>query len=173
MRGQWLGSYSGGTDGKVMINVDLVEDHFDCVAYVIPSTKELPSSVVYFSTPDRSDEQVAQAYIAPIDPRTGFQGDWESIKVLYGEEVVHSSEAKVLLKILNGRLHINATTNNGATFAAVLDKPTANAKSKIPGQRMSWDTFKASISSRSKFSFLFRGQSEPWSLCTSFHRRGR
>lgn len=173
MRGQWLGSYSGGTDGKVMINVDLVEDHFECVAYVIPSTNELPSSVAYFSTPDRDDEQVAQAYIAPIDPQTGFQGDWGNIKALYGEGVVHSSEAKVHLKILDGRLHINATTDSGTTFTAVLDKPTGNAKSKIAGQRMSWDAFKASISSRSKFSFLFRGQSQPWSLCTSFHRRGR
>ncbi len=158
-----------------MINVDLVEDHFDCVAYVIPSAKELPSSVVYFSTPNKSDEQVAQAYIAPIDPRTGFQGDWESIKALYGEGVVHSSNAKVLLKIMNCRLHINATTDIGMTFVAALDKPTANAnaKSKIAGQKMSWDAFKASISLRSQSSFLFRGQSEPWSLCTSFHRRGR
>lgn len=173
MRGQWLGSYSGGATGKVMINVDLVGDHFDCVAYIHPSIKELPSSVAYFSTTDMSDQQAAQAYIAPIDPRTGFQSDWESIKVLYGEGVVHSSEAKILLKILNGRLHVSTTTASGTTFVAILDNSTGNAFSKIPGQRMSWDDFKASISLRSKFSFLFRGQSEPWSLCTSFHRRGR
>ena len=173
MRGQWLGSYSGGADGKVMINIDLVEDHFECVAYVIPSSKELPTSVAYFSTPNRTDEQVTKAYVAPIDPRTGLQTDWESIKALFGEGVVHSSEAKVLLKILDGRLHIDATTDSGATFAAALDKPTGNAESKIAVQRMTWNDFKANISSRSKLSFLFRGQSQPWSLCTSFHRRGR
>lgn len=38
---------------------------------------------------------------------------------------------------------------------------------------MSWDNFKSHISSISKFSYLFRGQQKPWSLCTSFHRRGR
>lgn len=173
MRGQWLGSYSGGADGKVMINVDEVEGHFEGVAYVIPSTRELPASVAYFSTPDRSDEQVTRAYIAPIDPRTGFQGDWESIKTQYGEGVVHSSEAEISLKVLDGRLHVDASASSGATFAAVLNKPTVNANSKIHGQRMSWDDFKANISLRSKSSFLFRGQSEPWSLCTSFHRRGR
>lgn len=173
MRGQWLGSYSGGADGKVMINIDEVGDRFEGVAYVIPSTKELPTSVAYFATPNRSAEQVTRAYIAPIDPRSGFQGDWETIRTQYGEGVVHSSEAKVVLKVLDGRLHVEATADSGATFAAVLDKPTGNVESKIHGQRMSWDDFKSSISLRSKFSFLFRGQSEPWSLCTSFHRRGR
>jgi len=173
MRGQWLGSYSGGADGKVMINIDLVEDHFECVAYVIPTTKNLPASVAYFSTPNMSDEQAAKAIIAPIDPRTGFQGDWESIKPLFEIDVEHSSEANILLKVLDGRLHIDATTERGAKFAAILEKPKGSAESKIQGQRMSWKKFKESISSRSNFSFLFRGQSEPWSLCTSFHRRGR
>lgn len=173
MRGQWLGSYSGGANGKLMINIDLVEDHFEGVAYVIPFTKEVPASAVYFSTPNISDEQVAQAYIAPIDPRTGFQVDWESIKTQYGEGVVHSSEAKVLLKVLDGKLQVDAITGNGVAFAAVLNKPTRNSESKIHGQKMSWNAFKTSISSQSKFSFLFRGQSEPWSLCTSFHRRDR
>jgi len=173
MRGQWLGSYSGGASGKVMINIDEVGDHFEGVAYVIPSTKELPASVAYFSTPSRSNDEVAQAYINPVDPRTGFQGDWDTIKTLYGEDVVHSSEAKVFLKVLDRRLHVDATTNIGAKFAAILDKSTGNGGSKIHGQKMSWDGFKNDISLRSKSSFLFRGQSQPWSLCTSFHRRGR
>ncbi len=38
---------------------------------------------------------------------------------------------------------------------------------------MSWDEFKSHVSSMSKLSYLFRGQEKPWSLCTSFHRRGR
>lgn len=173
MRGQWLGSYSGDVNGKVMINIDEVGDHFEAVAYVLPSTKELPSSVAFFLTPSKDEEQVTDAFIAPVDPRTGFQGDWDSIKTQYGEDVMHSSQAKVALKVLDGRLHVSATTDIGARFAAVLDRPTGSGESKILGKKMSWDEFKASISLRSKSSFLFRGQSKPWSLCTSFHRRGR
>ncbi len=173
MRGQWLGSYSGGADGKVMINIDEVDDHFEGVAYLNPSTNNIPASVAYLSTLNKGEEQDATAYIFPIDPRTGFQGNWEEIKALYGEGVVHSSEANVKLRVQGNKLHVNAVSNINVTFSAVLDRPSGNGESKIPSQKMSWEEFKSYISSISKFSYLFRGQQKPWSLCTSFHRRGR
>lgn len=173
MRGQWLGSYSGAAVGKVMINIDEVDDHFEGVAYLNPSTTNIPASVAYLSTPNKGTDQDATAYIFPIDPRTGFQGKWEEIKALYGEGVVHSSEAKVKLRVRENKLHVDAVSDIGVTFSAVLDKPSGNSESKIQGRRMSWSDFKSHISSISKFSYLFRGQQKPWSLCTSFHRRGR
>jgi hypothetical protein len=156
-----------------MINVDEVDDHFEGVAYLSPSTTAIPASVAYLSTPNKDEDQTATAYIYPIDPRTGFQNKWEDIKGLYGEGVAHSSQAKINLRVQQNRLHINAVSDIGVTLAAVLEKPSGNGESKIQGQRMSWDDFKSHISSVSKFSYLFRGQQKPWSLCTSFHRRGR
>ncbi|MBI2472142.1 MAG: hypothetical protein HYV59_13015 [Planctomycetes bacterium] len=173
MRGQWLGSYTGSADGKVMINIDEVDDHFEGVAYLNPSTNNFPNSVAYLSTPNKNEDQAATAYINPIDPRTGFLSEWEDIKGLYGKGVVHSSKANVNLRVRENRLHIDAVSDIGLTLTAVLDKPSGNGESKIQGQRMSWSDFKSHISSRSKFSYLFRGQQKPWSLCTSFHRRGR
>ncbi len=175
MRGQWLGPYTGAVNGKAMINIDEVKDHFEAVAYLAPSNSAIPGSVAYLSTTNKDEDQTATAYIAPIDPRTGFQGKWEDVKGLYGEGVVHSSEAKVNLKIQNNRLYISAVSDVGVTLAATLDKSSGNGESKIQGQRKSWDDFKSNISSisTSKLSYLFRGQKEPWSLRTSFHRRGR
>ena len=47
-------------------------------------------------------------------------------------------------------------------------------KSKIDGELIDWDEFKKRVSSLSQSKkYLFRGQTEPWRLCTSFHRRGR
>ena len=173
MRGQWIGSYTGNASGRVMINIDQVDEHFEGVAYLNPSTSDIPASVAYLSTANTNVEQEATAYIFPIDPHTGFQGSWEKIKPLYGEGVVHSSEANVKLRVSENRLHVDAVSNIGVTFSAVLDKPTGDSKSKIQGKKMSWDEFKSHISSISKFSYLFRGQRKPWSLCTSSHRRGR
>lgn len=173
MRGQWLGSYSGGADGKVMINIDEVGDHFEGVAYLTPPTRDIPASVAYLSTSNKEKEQEAKAYIFPIDPRTGFQGKWEEIKGLYGAGVVHSSEAHVSLRVMENKLYVDAVSNIGITFSAVLDKPPEDGASKIPGRKMSWEAFKSEISSKSKASYLFRGQQKPWRLCTSFHRRGR
>jgi len=173
MKGQWLGSYTGSEEGKVMVNIDEVGDRFEGVAYLIPSTNDIPASVTYFTTSNKDAEQTVTAYIFPVDPRTEFESRWEEIKLLYGDGVLHSSEASVNLKVLDNRLHINALSDIGVVLVSVLDKPSGNGESKIQGQQMSWSDFKSHISSLSKCSFLFRGQQKPWSLCTSFHRRGR
>lgn len=157
MKGQWLGSYSGDADGKVMINIDEVGDHYEGVAYLNPSTNDIPASVAYLSTLNKDEQQTTTAHIFPIDPRTGFQSNWEEIKVLYGQEIVHSSTASVDLKVQNSKLHVNAVSNINVIFSAILDKPSENGESKISGQKMSWKEFKSYISSISKFSNLYRG----------------
>ena len=173
MREQWWGLCTGSANGKVMINIDEVGDHFEGIAYLLPSTSGVPASVAYFSTTDKAEDQAATAYIFPIDPRTGFQSKWEDIKALYGEGVAHSFQAKVNLRVQGNRLHIDAVSEIGVTLPAVLDKSAGGDESKIQGRKMSWGDFKSHISSLSKLSYLFRGQQKPWSLRTSFHRRGR
>ena len=38
MRGQWIGPYTGNADGRVMIKIYEVDDHFEGTAYLRPST---------------------------------------------------------------------------------------------------------------------------------------
>lgn len=156
-----------------MINIDEVGDHYEGVAYLYPSTRKIPASVAYLTTLNKDEQQVAEAHIFPIDPRTGSRGNWEEIKVLYEEEIVHSSMASVDLKVQDNKLYISAKSDIDVVFSAILDKPSENSESKISGWTMSWEEFKSHISLKSNFSYLFRGQQKPWSLCTSFHRRGR
>lgn len=172
MRGQWLGSYTGNHAGRIMVNIDEVDDHFEGIAYLKPSTNNIPASVAYFGTQNKIEEQTVTAYVNPVHPHTGIQCEWESIKSLY-EGVEHSPQVSINLKVEGNRLHVNTITGVGIPYAAVLEKPLENGKSKIQGQQMSWDDFKSRISSLSESGFLFRGQQKPWSLCTSFHRRGR
>jgi hypothetical protein len=40
-----------------MINVDEVEDHFEAVAYLNPSTKGIPASVAYLGTTNKDLKQ--------------------------------------------------------------------------------------------------------------------
>lgn len=173
MRGQWLGNYSGSTTGKIMINIDEVNDHFEGVAYLHPDPKDLPGTVAFFSTKDRGLEHKVTAYAAPIDPRTGFQTSWDQIKALYPEGVVHSQEAETLIKQSGNSLTVGGTTDIGVTFSGDLTRPDQKAGSKIPGQVMSWVEFKEHVSKIAGAGYLFRGQKEPWRLCTSFHRRER
>jgi len=187
MRGQWLGIYTGGnkarsviSDGKIMINIDEVGDHFEGVAYLHPTDRNrFFSTIAYFSTQNKNTSQTTNASIFPIHPHTGFQCTWVDIKNYAKElgsdleEGTYTSNADVNLRVQHNKLHINAVSAIGDTLTAVLDKSSGIAKSKIEGQKMSWDEFKSNLHTISKQGYLFRGQQEPWSLCTSFHRRGR
>ncbi len=173
MRGQWLGEYTGDINGRIMINIDEVDDHFEAVAYLYPANTSIPSSVAYLSTKTKYRQQRTEAFISPIDPRSGAQVPWSEIKSLYPESLTHSDKATVKLTLRKGTLHIEATSDAGVKLFSVLTMPSDNGKSKIIGQEMSWLEFKNHIASISKSNFIFRGQNMPWSLCTSFHRRGR
>lgn len=173
MIGQWIGTYEGSVNGNLMVNIDAVGDHYEAVAYINPSTKSIPASVAYLSTKNKRLKQVATAYIDPVDPRTGFQCRWDEIKDLYGPDVVHSDEANVVIRKMNGKLHIEAVSNIGVTLRSTLAKPSAKQGSRITGMDMSWSDFKSYVTSISRSRYLFRGQKEPWRLQTSFHRRGR
>lgn len=175
MRGQWLGTYQGSVDGKIMVNIDELKDHYEVVAYINPTDKGIPATVAYLDTvnKDLKLEHKMVAYLNPVDPRTGFQCKWEEIKDLFAEGVSHSEKADVTFKLMDEKLHIDATSDIGVKLSSILIKPSISDDSKILGEKMSWSEFKSFISTISKSEFLFRGQKEPWRLRTSFHRRGR
>lgn len=173
MIGQWIGKYEGGVGGSLMINIDSVSDHFECVAYINPSDLKFPTSVAYLDTENSGPAHVSKAYINPVDPRSGLQCKWNEIKNLYPEEIEHLSEAIVSLKLLDNVLHIQAESDIGVVLRSTLTKPSSNSNSKIEGKTVSWNGFKEYVSALSKSKYLFRGQKEQWRLQTSFHRKGR
>ena len=173
MKGQWIGKYNGDVEGKIMINIDEVEDHYEAVAYVNPNKKEFPISVAYLSTLDKRPVQNAVAYINPVDPKTGHQCKWEDIKDLYPEDVSHSEQSNVSFKLEGSKLHLDSTSNIGAKLSSTLTKPAEDNKSKIVGEEISWSEFKSRVSQYLNNKYLYRGQKETWRLRTSFHRGDR
>ncbi|QZN90449.1 FRG domain-containing protein [Idiomarina abyssalis] len=173
MVGQWIGRYQGSADGRLMINIDQVGSHLEGVAYVMPDDRNLPSSVGRFATKSTGNEHVSEAFINPVDPRSGFQCQWDDIKHLYSDQVHHSSEAKISLKLENEKLIVVANSSEGFYWESTLSRPISNSQSKVTSTVKSWKDFKDYLSGFSKSKYLFRGQREPWRLRTSFHRKGR
>lgn len=156
MIGQWIGNYDGSVNGNLMVNIDAVEDHFEAVAYINPSIKNIPASVAYLFTKNKRSKQIATAYLSPVDPRNGFQCKWDDIKDLYGSDVTHSETANVTIEKINGKLHIEALSDIGVTLRSILAKPSAKQGSRISGVKMHWHDFKTYISEKSKSKYIFR-----------------
>lgn len=173
MRGQWIGKYTGSTQGTLIVNIDETPENFVGIAYARPTDKNLPASAAHFATDDKSLKQKVVAYVNPIDPRNGFQCAWNDIKHLYGENVTHSEKADVSIELLEGALRLEAITDIGVELSSEIKALRVTDESLISGNVMSWIDFKSHIALRSKSKFLFRGQQKPWRLSTAFHRRGR
>ncbi len=173
MKGQWLGSYTGSLDGKLMVNIDKAGDIYKAVAYVNPNDSNFPTSVAYLDIGSDNAEQNTKAIIYPVDPSSGFQSSWEQIKHLYSSDIVHSNEADVSIKLQGGALHIDSKSDVGVELSSVLTQPSEQDESKIVGEKLSWSEFKEHIFPFTNSQFLFRGQRSPWKLRTSFHRNER
>jgi hypothetical protein len=173
MKGQWIGSYGGSVDGRIMINIDESESSYQAVAYIIPNNTKIPMSAAHLITKDKSSTQTVTAYINSIDPNTCFQSEWKLVKEFYADNVVHSDTSEVELKLQGKKLHIKSVSNIGVELSSVLEKPNESGESKIEGEPTSWSEFKGLISSMESSKYLFRGQKEPWRLRTTFHRGER
>ena len=173
MKGQWTGVYQGTVDGKLMVNIDEVEGHFEGVAYMLPHEANFPASMAYLETENKHTEHEIVARLYPINPTTYLACEWEDIQNHYGEDVSHSKTANVTIRKIDNELHIEAVSDIGGTLSSVLTKPLETDGSKIDGERMTWKQFKGELSRMTKPKCLFRGQERPWRLATSFHRQGR
>lgn len=173
MKGQWIGSYGGSVDGKIMVNIDETINGYQVVAYIRPNNSKLPVSVAYMGTEDKNLEQTVVAYINPVNPKTGFEGKWEEIKEIYNDDIVHSDTSEVEIKLEDNKLHISSVSNIGVELICILEKSNGTDKSKITGEPKSWAEFKELISGMQSSKYLYRGQKESWRLRTTFHRGER
>lgn len=155
-----------------MINIDDVGDHFEGVAYLHPDDHSIPGTVAYFSTKNKNKRHSVSVSTFPIDPRSGFQTTWDEIKKLFPSSS-HSENADAIFRVKGDSMHIEAKTNIGVELSADLTRPSSKATTKICGEMMSWNQFRDYVATVSESGYLFRGQQQPWPLCTSFHRRGR
>jgi hypothetical protein len=172
MKGQWLGKYEGTNSGNMMLNIDEVDSCFEGVAYLIPVNTDLPGTVAYFQTKTQDLKQSAEVSTFPIDQRNGFQTTWNKIQELF-PDATHSDTAKATFEVDGDNFRLSASSNVGVDVRANLSRSPVDSKTKIAGEEMSWSQFKECVATLSKDGYLFRGQREPWPLCTSFHRRGR
>jgi hypothetical protein len=77
------------------------------------------------------------------------------------------------VKLTGKGLEATWTTSVGNSGLATLESMLAPEWSNAKANTISWVEFRRAVSKLDRTSWIFRGQSAPWSLRTCFHRRGR
>ncbi|MDH4152979.1 MAG: FRG domain-containing protein [Nitrospira sp.] len=174
MKGQWIGSYGGSHGGLIVLNVDDRGTHFEGVAYLNESNNEWPSVAAVFTTASKDNNfRFRTNTILPISPTNGVIDNWDNVKAFYAPNIAISKFADVAGKWDDESIELSWETELGTVGTCKLPKSRADQPSDIQPLDRDWKGFKEYVSELEGRRYLFRGQSQPWRLRTSFHRAGR
>lgn len=170
MRGQWLGSCNSGYKGTALVNIDKVIDHYEGSIILNPNVQNGIRLIVTFITLTLDLKQKVDGYVGIIHPKTGevIPINGPNIEI---EGVTINQVYKLELEKSGSHLLIKSKLDSSNFFEARLSNSFKNDESKVIGKTLTWQEFKNEISN--KQGRLYRGQQKKWSLCTSFHRKGR
>ena len=181
MNGQWIGRYEGPDPGAIVLNIDEVESTYRGTATLFPDNAGLPTTIVFFETPDKSERfTLRTGNISVVHPNLGTFHTWDDLRRRDDIQTIKLYQNADVSKYVdvNGQWSAGAFSadwidNNGVRSKTHIPRLTASNDSELEAKRMNWSEFKAYASSLINKKLLFRGQNKPWRLRTSYHRRGR
>src|SRR5712692_4593362 len=143
MNGQWIGSYTGSSEGTIIVNVDDRSSYYQGVAYLNERDQTRPNIAAFFRTPNKNkDLGFRTALIMPIDPRQGIPVVWESIKQHYAAGMAISTYADVTGFWDDASLTLRWTTDLGVTGTCVLPRSKADQPSELIAVGEKWEEYK-------------------------------
>jgi hypothetical protein len=174
MKGQWIGKYTGSSEGMIIVNVDERSSYYQGVAYLLEDNPAIPATIGAFRTGNKDQSlRFRTDLILPIDPRTALPGDWKEIEKLYGPAVGVSKYADVNVTWDDQRLSMNWASDLAVTGSCVLPRSRAGEPSELVAEEKEWEGYKTYVAGLKGERLLFRGQKNPQRLRTAFHRTGR
>lgn len=178
MKGQWRGTYTGASDGDIVVEVDEYSDHFAGFAYLYSENPQIPATLAIIRTSDKASRCDFTAPLHALNPATFEPVPWAQIQQTFpGVEL--PERADVRCEWTDDTLQLNWTTRTGAGSelhqgGAQIERASADRPSDcVPLDVQTWEDFKSYATSLEPARYIFRGQSKPWRLRTSFHRTGR
>lgn len=176
MNGQWIGHYTGTYAGYIIVNIDNREGKYQGVFYLNHDIPDIPGIAAAFNFSEIDGDICFRTdWIQPINKETGLRDLWVNIKGLSGSDVIVPEYADVTGKWEQDTLSLTWQTNLDTQGKCKLRRSNGGEPSELPPltDYKDWLTFKELIGKMDGRRYLFRGQSQPWRLRSSFHRRGR
>jgi hypothetical protein len=174
MYGQWIGDFKGTNSGRIMINLDDRGSFFDGIAYINENNPNSLSYLTLIRTPDTADIQELDLNLHVVD-RVNFNIIPRGELLRRDLEVQIPERIAVKFSLKKNFLKLDWTTSIGTNGTGVLPRSKSDTKSAIKPVRgvNSWEKFKAFATRLEPRASVFRGQSKPFRLRTSFHRTAR
>jgi FRG domain len=174
LAGQWFGEYSGSNSGTLMVDIDLVSDHYEGTATAWDANARLPAATTTFTTTDLSPSFSGTVGLLAVNPFTAAHVPVQAV-VAYYPSVSLATSAHVTLELRDDMLHVAAVTDLGTHVSAELPRTQAGDPSQYQSRSdvHTWADFKAYVADLDTSRYIFRGQSVPLRLRTTFHRTGR
>ncbi len=169
---QWIGNYSGQTNGVAVVDLDEIDGHYVGYAYLVNANRALPTVAVTFTTIGTPNFFKLNLTPQVVHPRTGELLSITDAQSLYSG-VTFAKSVTADINLVGNTLQVNWLADHGVTSTANLTKSLAGAPSDLQSRTMSWDQFKLRINVLAPRQFVFRGQAHPHRLRTYFHRTGR
>jgi len=176
MKGQWIGRYTGTNEGQILVNVDERQAAFEGMAFVNDKSGHLPNLAAFFTTLSKHQEiSFRTSLILPINPYTGTTDSWDNVKQSFGKDIAIPQYADVACEWTETVLKMTWKTDINTFGSCELPCSRAGEHSElVPHPEVSdWASYKKHVLGLEGNRYLFRGQSEPWRLRTSFHRTSR
>lgn len=173
IKGQWTGIYDGASPGKIVVDIDERNQTSSVYAVVHPDDKKLPSAKAQFDIPkDNNAFRLTGIRVYPIDPKTSNYGVTDELKAAY-PGITFATTADISGEWTDTTLKLEWITDLKTGGKAEIPRSNSDKPSEYLAEKVTWDEFKSIVGGFDARRFIFRGQSEPWRLRTSFHRTGR
>lgn len=174
LKGQWYGRVLGATPGRVLLDLDQFDGGFIGSAYLIPDDGALPATLAQIRTADCGVEHQLTSSTVPIHPGRRLPMSFQELVEQF-PTVSHAPVADISLKLIGSELYVGFVSVTGAQGEGLLQPSRSTEpsdfKSVSPVETV--DGVFDLLRSFPQDGLIFRGQSTPKRLRTSFHRMNR
>jgi hypothetical protein len=170
INGQYLGRYTNinkHLSSFICVNIDHIEGNLhEAHATIFAGPLLYTTSFRFHWGSDQRPLNIK------LDKLLEYSRDQDGNYLKSNESEQQIKNAEVTLEWQHG-LRIHWKTDKGDYSQTEGLFPTARNPSTLEARKLSWSEFKSEISGLEPTRYVFRGQSSPWKLRTSFHRSNR
>lgn len=176
--GQWLGYSEGDPPGRMLLDLDLdkLSGASHGIAYLFsPEPTTIPSSFAEIKFDSATSNFSVETMPRPFDARFGRTLTLIDLKTHFKEVQFPDSVAIHLSRQSDDSIRVSWSTNIGTIGSGELirSRPSKISNRLSVPSVASWSDYKKHVSELNFRDFIFRGQSHPFPLQTTFHRSKR